>query len=185
MVPAARRALDEAEGHPRPGAYVDVGRTLPRRTGAAWQRQPRGRSAPGMPSNWRRRRAGRWCWYRPATRRVRHGRRGAGSPAWRWRAGLGQSSAADLPWRLGGLATAARAGRLWPTISACCRCPTTSSPGGDRAAPGPGRRRRPGDGFLQSDLAGAAWQLGRALEIVARIVRRRPWWCSVATSGGR
>ncbi|MDF5979301.1 hypothetical protein P4114_20060 [Pseudomonas aeruginosa] len=42
--------------------------------------------------------------------------------------------------------------------------------------PRPGRRRRPGDGFLQSDLAGAApgnWD-GRWRSSPA-IVRRRPW----------
>ena len=116
-------------GHPRLPDLRRHGRTLPRWTGAAWQRQPRGIAA--RPACLRTggdgQGGGAGIVRRP--RRVRHGRRGAGSPAWRWRAGLGRGRAADLPWRLGGLATAARAGRLWATISACCRCPTTSSPG--------------------------------------------------------
>ncbi|SAJ33889.1 Uncharacterised protein [Enterobacter cloacae] len=148
-------------GHPRLPDLRRHGRTLPRRTGAAWQRQPRGIAA--RPACLRtggdRQGGGVGIVRRP--RRVRHGRRGAGSPAWRWRAGLGRGRAADLPWRLGGPGHRGQGGgasgpRFLPAVAV--RQPQAL--GGDRAAPGPGRRRRPGDGFLQSDLAGAALATG-------------------------
>ncbi len=160
MVPAARRALDEAEDILGYQTYVDMagpfraGQVLHgsdnreelQRARHAFELAATGRAvvlvSSGDPacSPWPPR-----CWKPCMALASRPGTRSS----------CGSSLASRRPWppRPG-------RGRLWPRFLPAVAVRQPQALGGDRAAPGPGRRRRPGDGFLQSDLAGAALATG-------------------------